>query len=874
MKIPQAQIRTHFGKLLIIILVCNCFLAVSNPAQAQNRPIVITADQPNIWTLEQAHYLLAQMHRRNLDLRAKGLEALDANEINGLRFDVLKSLLEIGLNFNDADRVTNSLLLDNKKFNAERSQALLTRRDQLRAESIDVMRDISRLQTERASATDPTEQARLEAEITRRTALRDKLDKEVEFHDNEIKTVSAPTGDFKATTADVAFDPNKLPKGLLDDAFKDTTKKLLDKFNEEPKLNATLRLENYLQMQYEIIAKQLTLLRDEVGPGERLIFLELPQSINVTYNEANKKWAQSWWKIVGYTINKKKKALNASDASARRGSEPASGDESRSPSTTQTEGGYQTSTQEKNEPPIKTAQTYDATLRVNKPDRGSNDRQPDPRVKVESTFIDLDDISPMPALKEKLGDKLVNREIRTIDLIPRQSSLNVNDLKLQTRAGALTAVASFLFGFGARVNYQRQREQFAQFVQQELYSSAFGKGSREFGWTFTPMPGAERLMSGVRTTYAVIVVPENAASIVLETSGCYFPRSEYQPTSFAKTTDAKWTDNRSSRNCNDHKAFIVPIPGGGNDNEEFYVEKVYYKPVGKGERIVVSILGQDFSSQFGVLINGVPLSPALGLAQPFIRDDSATGKAVNDDIKNEKIRGRFERIDPSQVMVTFDMPPDFEGTPVITFVAPGKAIDLNRLPLIVNGVSTTLDNRNTDKMFAGPPRPSAKIDKVEVFRSNMTGNLTALITGAGFTSNQRVFVNGTDLGTRPYVSQSLLRAEFPTPLDGTIQITLVAGNETIKSQPVANPTHLKINNVIVVGYEAATKKSPGVLVIKIEGFGFTDALETDDGELTVQSPNEAILKIVNPDAAEVVTLKDRITGSEVRTIVTRKSRTK
>ncbi|HKU75698.1 MAG TPA: hypothetical protein VJR02_17430 [Pyrinomonadaceae bacterium] len=54
-------------------------------------------------------------------------------------------------------------------------------------------------------------------------------------------------------------------------------------------------------MQYENFAKQLTLLRDELGPGERLLFLEMPQTINVAHHEANDKWAQSWWKIAGYT---------------------------------------------------------------------------------------------------------------------------------------------------------------------------------------------------------------------------------------------------------------------------------------------------------------------------------------------------------------------------------------------------------------------------------------------------------------------------------------------------------------------------------------------------------------------------------------------
>src|SRR6185503_11051585 len=63
--------------------------------------------------------------------------------------------------------------------------------------------------------------------------------------------------------------------------------------------------DNHIQLQYEIISKQLTLLRDEVGPGERLVFLELPQSINATQDKAENKLAQVWWRIAGYTtVNK------------------------------------------------------------------------------------------------------------------------------------------------------------------------------------------------------------------------------------------------------------------------------------------------------------------------------------------------------------------------------------------------------------------------------------------------------------------------------------------------------------------------------------------------------------------------------------------
>src|SRR6185369_7343036 len=117
----------------------------------------------------------------------------------------------------------------------------------------------------------------------------------------ELKTLNVAGGELKGTTGGAEFDASKLPKSVFDKAFEAAASSQIDRFNQAPQLNASLRLDNFLQMQYEIIAKQLTLLRDELGPGERLLFLELPQTLNVAHHEADKKWAQSWWKIAGYT---------------------------------------------------------------------------------------------------------------------------------------------------------------------------------------------------------------------------------------------------------------------------------------------------------------------------------------------------------------------------------------------------------------------------------------------------------------------------------------------------------------------------------------------------------------------------------------------
>jgi hypothetical protein len=133
------------------------------PSQAQDRVIIINADQPNVWTLEQAHYLLAQMHRRNLDLKAKSLEELDPNEIAGLRFDVMRMLVEFGATFNQADLASNRMFSRNQEFNSGRRDELTAERDQLRKESITLTAELDELEGKKANAESDEEKARLDA---------------------------------------------------------------------------------------------------------------------------------------------------------------------------------------------------------------------------------------------------------------------------------------------------------------------------------------------------------------------------------------------------------------------------------------------------------------------------------------------------------------------------------------------------------------------------------------------------------------------------------------------------------------------------------------------------------------------------------------
>ncbi len=290
---------------------------------------------------------------------------------------------------------------------------------------------------------------------------------------------------------------------------------------------------------------------------------------------------------------------------------------------------------------------------------------------------------------------------------------------------------------------------------------------------------------------------------------------------------------------------------------------------------MVSVYGYNFSAQTGVLVNGSPLTHAIGLAQPLIRDDSLTGARTVEDLKGEKVRGRIERIDSEQIVFSFEMPADFTGTPTITLVAPGKAIDLNRLNLYINGNNTTLDALAAvpplNPMFNFDPDPDVRIDGIEAFRSADGRMLTVLASGKGFAAaTQDAFVNGVPVSEpQGFVSASLIRAEIPTPPDEVIQLVLSTGNRTTKSKAIPNPAYLKIANVTVVSYEPAVGRSPAILIVKLEGSGFSGWLIPSTGNLTSLSSTEALLRIENPALVTPLVLTDRRTGFETRTTITR-----
>lgn len=860
--------------LLIIFLNTIIGLNLTSPIRVygQNRPIVITADQPNVWTLEQAHYLLAQLHRRNLDLKARKLTDLDANALNGTRLDILKTFLEINASYNQGAGFDNKLAARNKELNAQRQPKLIKQRDDLNEINISLTREIAVLDS-RLSRAEGDEKKKITAELDEKKAERAVIREQMTQIDNELKTMNAASSTFTSTAPTGSFDPAKIPTGALDSIMKKALEDSADGLTDPPQLNASLQLDNYLQMQYEILAKQLSLLRDEVGPGERLLFLEIPQSVKTTRGKADKKWAQTWFKIAGYTC------LPSEELPCPDGSK---GEEDKSNS-------------EKAQQQYQAPETnQQKMLAITLPGKTES----------KNKYFDLGVLN-IAGYKptNRLTGSASNRQVRVVDLIPRQSSLNVNDVKLRTNASGFGFLASFLFGFGSSLKYQRQREQFSQFVQQELYSSGFGKGAREFGWTFTPMPGTSRLTPGTRTTYAIVVVPKNASSLVLESSGCYFPRSEYQPINFINTQNGDaWkerTENDEEKTmCTTQESMVVVIPSNADPSKRnFTVKTLEYKSVQPSERVMVTVRGNSFPTQVGVMVGGTSLVQSIGLAQPLIEDDSTVRESISNvyDFNSNGIYGEFERLSDEEITFWFKMPKDYVGTPPISIVAPGQAKLLNNdisIRLIVNGDSSNLNkvddlatpdidetkfyDLKLDKaayMFGNKlsdPKNESEIYGVDVYRKD-DDNVTVVIRGKELNVLDKILINGKPFDKQ--ITPLYWIQDYPIKSkDEYVQVTVVTKGNVLQPPKVRNPLYksdsetkpppapggdaFNVTDKSTERYTPAGENTPEKLTIKLVGKGFNNSVTSSVGKFTFANENLSFLELENPAPATKVKLTD------------------
>jgi hypothetical protein len=97
--------RRAYQSVLLIAALLSQFILFPRPAKAQR--LDVTVGQPNIWPLEQAHYLLAQIRERNMGIRNPILSDADLVPLTPRGSTHCKPF-EIGVSYDQRLGLTNS----------------------------------------------------------------------------------------------------------------------------------------------------------------------------------------------------------------------------------------------------------------------------------------------------------------------------------------------------------------------------------------------------------------------------------------------------------------------------------------------------------------------------------------------------------------------------------------------------------------------------------------------------------------------------------------------------------------------------------------------------------------------------------------------
>ncbi len=623
------------------LALAGVFLAAAGIAPAlwagtKEGAVQVTVGEPSVWSLEQAHYLLERLRNRNGRLESAPFTHLDPNAVNSMRFDAVRRLFGATVEYDQTAGAKNRAL-------GQQYQSNLTMREHLEKRWQVVLQEqgendaalrLARVELAQMSGTANDADRRAKA------AEVEALEKNRADIDSRMKVIEQAMGGTGVTPAyeksGLGGTIPQLPESMDPGVLKSALKRVAE---HQPRLDASVALDNHVQFNYELIAKQLTLLRDEVGPGKRILFLELPQSVYGVPGKGDDHLGQSWWRVAGIVRGRLKddedqlwKQMPGSLATKKLGTISAHIENANQENLSQDD-------------PNERRQSGDA-------DRYRH-----------WDYLRYDD------LRKEQSIWTDNGPVRSVELIPRINSLNVADTHSAVRTSAFSLIGRFLWGLGAQLNYQKQRETFDQFLQQEVYASGHGKGLSQFGWIFGPKPGTKAIAPGVRTTYAVLVVPDDAAYLELTGRGCQYHRKITPVPVYPELASFGVDRKNNDIECGIETRFHVQVPPA---EAGFSVSDVDYEPVRSGERATVILRGTDISPQISVMIDGVPLTKVLSLGSP---------KAWSDEFaeNHDAIRGRVEFLNSGELVFAFSMPSGYVGTPKITLVTPTKAYTLNRL---------------------------------------------------------------------------------------------------------------------------------------------------------------------------------------------------
>ena len=660
----------------------------------------ITPGRPKMWSIRDAHYLIGEARQK---LGALGIKAdliLDPNGVNSRSLEILKTSFGVSAKFDGATAAQNQQALrqserdwgayeenrrlvtrldeevlryeDQVAVNTGRIKALKAKKSRLEAGIADIEERVAaegatqptidaltseKQQNQKQLGETDDEIAELEGEnqalstkIQGRTARRDELAKMQAPEPVTLTAVSPSAIGAGGSSSNGSAGFSDLVESA---AVKDGLKKAIENvLTEDPKLHYSQQLDNLLDASMQLVSRRLALLKQSIDPNYELYFVELPTSINPN-SRGKHHIAQARWNVEVVERNYERYLEDVGLLSPYDSERCELRDKARA--------------------------LYNALREGNK----------------EKSKAAYESLSKTLATvyKVKTPPPAFDAEPYIYELSPAQSALNIARHSKRAKNFGLKGIVSLIGGLGVSTEYKKQREQYGQFMERPVFAAGQGKGMSVFGWDFAPMAGEAFLAPGTYTTFAVLSVPKIATRLQFRSSGVWARKP------------AKGRREVRELDFQNGEVFTVELP----TYQRYWVSSIRYKAVPAGKPISVIVKGSGFSNETEVLVNNVPLERRMRLVDPGTREvgrprpkPASEGKPVSDTAAGAVVgplstddyayvRGEFEVVSPTSMVLRFRCSADFVGIPQIIFVAASKSIRLNRLELRVNGKPGRLD---------------------------------------------------------------------------------------------------------------------------------------------------------------------------------------
>ena len=569
--------------------------------------------------------------------------------------------------------------------------------------------------------------------------LKSQYDTEKAQHDLLVSDLTATNdaiGDLSATLTSVSVPTDiSSTNSTLANTLSSTVEKVLNDEtpNTDPKLHTSDLLANYVNAENELLARQLTLIKNDIGQGKNLIFLEMPHAIDSVEGTSSQRKVWIKWQISEYCTGDPLSRLR-NDIKLLK----AAGIDENLPTTNLSKLDSVTSEYTSL---FKEELNYKSTLKYIESVKGptesnklatQNQFSSERLAKAKSALREIqnDQASFIKAackepIKRKLSDSDKTKQENSAfpqawDLIPRADKFNIANQSLVDNQFNLTGIFTLLTGLGGEASFKRRRELFEQIASQQTFASAFGQGKSEFGWILNPKLGTNIVSQGANSTYASIIAPSNATVLKLEASHCVL------------SDDWVIGKQRPKSTCSEKSVVHSIIV---NKPKEFWIDEIDYGLVKAGETATIIVRGDGFSAnQLTVLADGIELRKFHPPGSPQVSGNPTP-------LNGNGIAGSFEVMNQSEVVIKLKMPQLYEGTPEITLVTPNKSLTINYIPAQLGAMSKygkMVHFRDTPMFQKHPLINKVSISKLE----NKKDKLSLLIEGQGFYPRTQVVVNG------------------------------------------------------------------------------------------------------------------------------------